>query len=176
LFDEVHGAIGRFARANADVDVVIKLKWDGEWRSRVEQAIRRQGIEPEDLINLKILAGASAGSLVQDSDVVVSFGSTIILEAGLAGKAVIVPVFAEASHPDYAPFFPMQDCLTGVDVVGSSTEMNDLISKRLKLYEVDRLCLETRKRNFEQYLGPVSDSIEIEAINLIQKLAKAERI
>lgn len=169
-FDEVHGALGQFARDNPSVNVTIKLKWAGEWKERVERAIRAKDIEPDHLTNLSILEGVSADNLVLDSDVIVAFGSTTILEAGLAKKPVIVPVFAEVAEPDYEPFFPMKDCLEGVDVAHSPEELLKLIADRLEHWAASPDIETIRRKNFETYLGPIDCTLAASTAQLIEHL------
>lgn len=103
LFDEVHGAMGVLAQRHPDVRFAIKPKnvehW---WICEIERAIAQAtNSNPHDFPNLAIVR-ESAQELIRDSDAVIAFNSTALLEARILDRPTIMPLFAEAvdRYPD----------------------------------------------------------------------------
>src|SRR3546814_19491811 len=63
-----------------------------------------------DLIpNLRIDSTPSAQDLIFQADAVAAFNSTTMLEASVAGKPVIVPLFEEAATADYQDWIQLRN-------------------------------------------------------------------
>ncbi len=58
--------------------------------------------------NLILTSEAPAQEVILSSDVVVAFGSTTILEAGLAAKPVVIPNFDEAEQEAYSEYIQLR--------------------------------------------------------------------
>lgn len=100
LFELSHVAFAQLAHAMPDVDFVIKTKWEGTFYDLIRRAFEANGVA-SDIPNLTITASGDAADLIFSSDVVCGFASTTVLEAGIAGKPVVVPAFEEALRAPY---------------------------------------------------------------------------
>ena len=92
-----HAAIVELARQRPQTRVVVKTKG---YSRRVKDILDILGGSGQELPpNLSIVSGGDPFPLLTDSDVVIGFNTTALLEALAAGKPVIVPQFAEANDP-----------------------------------------------------------------------------
>lgn len=158
LFNEVHAAIGELARDHPEVEFVIKLKYAGRWESAVRQALETRGLSLESLPNIKVTASADPHELMLSSRVVVGFGSTTLFEAGIAGGAVILPVFAEATDPAYEPYIRFSEENENFDVATSGEDLKSLVLQRLSSPAVDPAALERRRAAFERWVSSLGVS------------------
>lgn len=118
-------ALVRFARADTSATVYIKTK-----PSHVDQTAQlfaEFGAQPA---NLTIGADRNVTRLIQSSKAVVGFNTTTTLEAMAAGIPSIVPLFGEASLPEYAPF--VLDFGPGPIRVSSEAELLERLSALTK--------------------------------------------
>ena len=111
LFEEAHMAFIRTARDNPDRKFIIKCKPDMEqsWRKGFDLACANAGLSPNGLDNLRITATDDPHELIASAAVVTSLNSTTLLEAGIAGRKVVVPYFKEADDEqmqEYLYFYP----------------------------------------------------------------------
>jgi hypothetical protein len=132
LFAKVHNTIADLALKNENIDFVIKIKWGGIWYESIDKLFRNRGLDIKKISNLKVLDNISAHQLILESDVVCGFSSSALLEAAIAAKPVIVPLFDEALRPEYQEsiayfyYYDLFDCASSV------TEFEHLIMERLK--------------------------------------------
>jgi hypothetical protein len=148
---QTHHTILEFAIENPDVRVTVKPKWAGDWLEKLDEMWRDYGCE-ELPPNLCIRAGIDAQSLISTSDVVVAFNSTVLLEAGIIGKPVILPLFAEAASRhwrDHIMFYRDRHAFE----VATSPKQLKLLLKRLvgSTPSVDQM--ERRRTLFKRYVG-----------------------
>ncbi|RJR38296.1 MAG: glycosyltransferase family 1 protein [Desulfobacteraceae bacterium] len=163
LFDDVHGAIAELAAENGDVEFFIKVKPEGDptWLSEVEYAVKKRGIDPGKVPNLKIVYKEDAQELILSSSVICGFGSTSLLEAAIAGKPVVFPFFHEAQNPEYSDFVLFRDDLQVFDVARSTEEFKRRIMERVDRREIEPECMRARYALFEKYVSSMNgDSLE----------------
>jgi len=97
LFDEVHSSIAKFAIDNPNVEVIIKIKWnESEWLDRILGSLEKSGLVFDEISNLVIDSKSSGQFLIESSDVVIGFNSTVISESLVLKKNTIIPIFLEA--------------------------------------------------------------------------------
>ncbi len=103
LFNEVHGMMGRLALNFPDAKFVIKPKnvvdW---WTTEIDAAIvAATGRHVGEIPNLSV-EDRPPHDLLAESDAVIGFNSTVLLESKIARKTTILPLFAEATdrYPD----------------------------------------------------------------------------
>jgi len=131
LFENVHVAIAKLAANNRDIDFVVKTKWGGIWFEGIERVCRENGIDISKIPNLTITGTANVHKLIFDSDVICAFSSMTLLEAGIASKPVVIPLFDEASRPEYQESMAFFDCYRLFDCAENVTEFEKLILDRL---------------------------------------------
>ncbi len=175
LFKEVHLALAELAIENPSVDFVIKTKWSGVWMDEINLVLSGCGIDSTKVDNLLITADGNAQDLILDSDVVSGFGSTTLIEGGIAGKPIVFPNFAEALKPEYRDYIEFGDELQLFDVAGSKDEFKDIIIRRLKYSEIEPKCMELRYDSFERHVSSMeADSLDKYG-NLLLKLINTEK-
>ena len=155
LFDHVHQVIGKLARDLPEVDFTIKAKWPGPWSNEITTSLELGGIDYSNLSNLEITSEIAAQDLIISSDVVVSFGSTTMLEAAIAGKPVIVPSFSEAVAPEYEGYIQLKDTYAAYDIATSPDNLYDLILYRLKSPVISKEIKEIRESVFSTYVSDI---------------------
>jgi hypothetical protein len=97
LFKNVHTSVAELAIENRDLEFIIKTKWGGQWHDRIISTIyETSGIDILCEPNISLVSEDNAQTLIKKSSVIIAFNSTTILEAGLLGRNVIIPVYAEA--------------------------------------------------------------------------------
>ena len=103
FFVAVHATLVRYAMARPEVEVLIKPKpkFESTWRRDFDRAMRESGLRPETVWNLKIDSGGDAQALIFRSDVVTGVQTTTVLEAGVAGRPVVVPYFRDIEMSEF---------------------------------------------------------------------------
>jgi lipid A disaccharide synthetase len=110
-------------------------------------------LELSEIPNLKLDAETPAHQLIEAADVVVSFGSTTMAEAALAGKPVVVPYFAEVHRNDYTDYVFCRDDLHLFDVAESPEAIEQLVQQRLLDPVIEAAVMEHRAAFFERYVS-----------------------
>ncbi len=101
LFRDSHQALYRLAQERPDIDVVIKTKPRPRDYDPVIELLGDPATWPE---NLKLVYKGDPFKLMVAAHTVCGFNTTGLFEAITAGKAIVVPNFAEALDPAYEPF------------------------------------------------------------------------
>jgi len=160
LFESVHSAFARLAIERPDVDFIIKPKWLGRWKEEIEKAVAKRGINLSKISNI-FFTEEEAHTLILDSDVVCSFGSNTIVEAGFASKPVIIPMYYEAKRKDYREYLWYYKYYNLYDIAESEESFIALVNKRLLDPTVEDGLLEKRKSLFEYaFSSQKSDATE----------------
>jgi hypothetical protein len=128
LCEGTYRAVIELARARPDIRVVLKTKPQS---IRLDEVLRSLGEYGGELpANFTIVKGGDPIQLIAESQVVIGFNSTALLEALAAGKPVIVPDFGEARDP------AMSDLVIDLgDAVQKAKSPDDL--KRLVCLQID---------------------------------------
>ncbi|MDP6829672.1 MAG: hypothetical protein QF512_01780 [Alphaproteobacteria bacterium] len=121
LFRDSHQAIYRLAQEQPDIDVVIKTKPRPRDYDPVIELLGEPSTWPQ---NLKLVSKGDPFKLMVAAHTVCGFNTTGLFEAITAGKAVVVPYFAEALDPAYAPFIVDYEA-----VVSYAASGDDLVAK-----------------------------------------------
>jgi len=148
FFESVHSAIARLAIARPDIDFIIKPKWLEGWKEEIEKAVAKQGINLSKISNI-LFTEEDAHTLILDSDVVCSFGSNTIVEAGFAAKPVIIPMYFDTKRNDYREYLFYYKYYNLYDIAESEESFIALIEKKLLNPEIEDELLEKRKALFE---------------------------
>ncbi len=161
LFDEVHVAFARLAIANPEIDFVIKPKWDGEWMDKLDETFDASDINWSEIPNLSVLVDIDVHGLILESDVICGgVNSNTLLESALAGKPIVMPLFAEAEG-EFADYVKIPNDLDIFDVAKSPDEFQSLIMHRLENPEIGLDCQTKRNSVFERYVSsPRGDATE----------------
>lgn len=150
---DTHCAVARFARNNPSIDVVIKAKWGGGWIANVEALLESRGLRHTEIPNLSITGDGDAQKMIAQSDVVVAFGSTTLLESALMGRPTVLPYFQEAASDRMADFVFYRDDFDCFDVAYSPEELEALIKTRLTEFVLEPSIIKRRIQVFEKYVS-----------------------
>ncbi|MEQ9643329.1 MAG: hypothetical protein RIM84_25135 [Alphaproteobacteria bacterium] len=101
LVREAHAAVAELARRHPDLRVIIKTK-DHAWAMGALRRGLGEGFAPP--ANLEIVTGGDPLALICACDVLCGFNSTSLFEGMAAAKPIVVPHFAEAADPRFAPY------------------------------------------------------------------------
>jgi hypothetical protein len=160
LHDKVHTSFVELSVENPGIEFVIKHKGVG-WKE-TEKLLN--DLDAFNISNLKIYGDSScnnAQKLILESDVVTGFCSTALLEAAIAGKAIVYPLFDEANDERYSDFLCFSDSLNMFDVATSKDEYKELIVKRMKYSVVSKKVMRLRKLQFEKNVSSLnSDALQ----------------
>ena len=159
LFDEAHIEFARLAMQRPDVDFVIRPKWRQVWTAEIERALRTAGLDLNAIPNLRIDAETDTHALIFASTFVVGFQSTVVLEAAVAGKAVIIPMFDEANLTPYAEYVHFREELHEVaDVATDAADFAGLMRSRLDNPTIDAILMAKRRAVFSQHVSNLDGS------------------
>ena len=166
-FDNVHSQVALFAMKNPGIKVNIKLKWEDDWYDKVETIVKRVcgGEIPK---NLSIISGSNGSNLIFESKVIVAFGSTVILEAGLLGRHVILPIFDEVGEKSFRRYFPLYEAINGCNVANNKEELFNLISSLMNTPLNGLGKNKKLKILYEKFLGKLEDNNEDLLINFLK--------
>lgn len=163
MFEDTHAIVARLALEHPEIDFVIKPKWiGGGWKDEIDNAIRLAGGTPDHIANLTVTDALDAQELIFDSDVVIGFGSTTLLEAAIAGKPVIQPLFHEATDPFYQQFLIFREEAPRIfHVARSPDEYRAAILASLDNPIVPKEVMRARWEAFETYISdPSANSVD----------------
>lgn len=154
LFEQVHRTFARLAIKRPDVDFVIKTKWPGEYPlDDIKKCFDVEGQPVSTLPNVTITAVLDAQELILNADVVVSFGSTTMLEAAIAEKPVIVPDFAEANEDEYRDYIQLRETYEVYDVAKDEVQLGEFIEQRLENCHIPEEICKKRAEFFGEYIS-----------------------
>lgn len=161
LYEDVHLAFVEIARENPDIEVVIKPKWAGNWIDDILQICRDAGFDVAALPNLKIDDTLDAQDLILHSDVISGWASTTVLEACIAKKPVVYPLFDEALLPEYQKYIYFNDALDMFKVAHSKEEYKTMIMDEYRSSSVSEEMMALRKLKFEEHVSSVdADAVQ----------------
>ena len=84
-----------------------------------------------------------------------------MLEAGIAGKPVIVPFYHEAAKADYRDYVHLFDYFSLFDVAKDEDGFVEMVLNRLESPVLEDAIMDGRKMSFERYVSPLGgDSVE----------------
>lgn len=153
-----HTAMFHYAKNNPNLDVIIKPKWGGNWVEHIHKIAKKQNYELQKITNLKIEPELNVHNLLFESDVVIGFGSTTLLEASILGLPVIMPLYEEASEKKWQGWIQYRDWLGCFDIATSAEHLRQLIDHRLRNPEISDEMMTLRKRAFETFISSLNGS------------------
>jgi hypothetical protein len=155
FFQDVHATVGRFAADNPDIDVFIKPKWSQRWVAEIERAMEKSGVRLNRTPNLRIVTDVDAQELIFASDLVCGYGSTTLLEAGVAGRHVVMPLFAETTRPDYQDYLHFRDELDAFVVPRSAEAFRAALDAYFAHPTLDEVRYKRICEVFERHVSPL---------------------
>ena len=167
FFYNVHKEVIKYALRNPEVTVNIKLKWEFEWFDKVNEIVKKicGNKTPE---NLNIISGSDGTDFINKSKVVIAFGSTVLIEAGLLGKHTIVPFFDEAADYNFKKYFPLPESLDICEIARHPKEISGLIDSLIYSPSQSYGKNEKMKLIYEKYLGDLNSNPDEKLTNYLK--------
>lgn len=169
--------LARLAKNNPDIDVVIKMK-DMHLNQvpDYEKAIKEAVGNINTVENITISTDRMAAQhIILNSDVICAYQSTVVLEAAIAGKAVILPHLKSIREQDRAEEVLMyQEYRHLFDVPEDEKELEELVIKRLHKNKIDKKTMEERRKLFEEHVSPLTSDATETSLKLIKNIIDKE--
>ena len=165
---ETHVAIFEFARDNPDIQVTVKPKWGGTWLNRLDALFSDRKLNPRGVSNFRIVPDIDVHALIRSSNIVVGFASTVLLEAAIMQRPVVVPMFAEAADPEFRRNIMLSDFQDIFDSATSPEHLKYLLSLRIEDGYIGSDIMARRRNAFETYIGPLNGKATCKTVTAIQ--------
>src|SRR5262245_23535555 len=156
LFRQTHVAFAELAKANPGRRFVVKTKYGRSDRNAILQGLSGAGIDAAAIPNYRITVTDDPHDLIRQSAVVIAFQSTTMLEAALAARPVVVPLFAEAARADHKPYLRFRDAYHLFRTAESVNEMKALVQRNLETPRLAEEGLSEKRKLFETYVSKLS--------------------
>lgn len=156
LLEITHLEVMLFAKNNPNINVLNKRKWGGNWIKFIYDIAKKNGFEIENIKNLRVDEKLITHDVINSSKVFLGFNSTVLLEASIKNKFVIIPIFEEALKEEYKEFIFFRQYLKYFKVANLKKQLNLLIEEGLKNKNSFSKIFKYRKRLFNNYILPTS--------------------
>ncbi len=156
LSEKTHLEVILFAKNNPNLKVLIKPKWGGKWIKFIYDIAIKNGIEIEKIKNLKIDEKLNTHDVINSSKVFLGFNSSVLLEAAIKNKLVIIPIFEEALKKEYKEYIFFRPYLKYFKVANSKNKLSKIIKEGLSNNKSFSKTLKYRKQLFSDYISPIS--------------------
>ncbi len=174
-------AAARLLKSRPGVELHVKMKSQGSvarWREKLEPykaaVIEEFGEVPANVVFLDM--NAPAHDLILASTVVVASQSTVVLEAALAGKPVILPHFKFVrEHPEAPRSLMYREHHALFDVPEDEADLERLLVFRLANPHVDESVMAARRELFARYVSTLDAAAAERCAALIRRLAETGR-
>lgn len=175
IFNAAHEEIVKFAKNNPTIKVYIKPKSrmfmkNNTWKDAFFESTKKISNDLNEIKNLIISPNLDSTKLILDSNFVIAFNSTVILEAAIIGKPVIIPYFQSLrnkEHRNSIYFFNFLDCF---DTPKNSEEFYKNMTFRLKNSQIKRHITNKRKKLYDKYLHSHTDNISNNYFKIIKSV------
>ena len=151
----VNKEIIKFAINNPGIDIFIKTKdrtlKKTDWLEIFKTCSNEMKIDFLRLKNLQISSSFDTYKLLRKSAYIIALNSTVILEAGLLGKPIIIPFFETLNNKKFKDYIYFSEYFSYFDVPKNPQQLQLILKKRLKFYSVSNLVQKKRKDLFKKY-------------------------
>jgi hypothetical protein len=170
-FCDVHILLAKFAISHPEIDVVMKSKTMEYWGKFIDDIFRDAGIDQHDIPNFVMTAEVDAQDLILESDVVSGLNSTVLLEAGLAGKPVVVPYFGALREEKYEDGILFLEDFENFDVPSTGKEYLEMVLHRFENPEIEPHVMDSRRALFQKHVSNLNGGTCERYVNLLQNKA-----
>ena len=159
LFSDLHTSFIHLAKKHPEVDFVVKPKREEmsdqtSWDVYLK-VVNGSGIDLSKLQNYTIEPDANTHDLIMNCDVVIALHSTAAIEAAIAEKPVIFPLFYNYKETKKFNDFMWRKHLDLFDVAESADELKSLVVGGLKNPEISGKIMEGRRRLFKECFSDI---------------------
>lgn len=173
-------ALAELAKQDASLRVVIKMKDDhieaGQMQ-RFEAAIADVAGKGGRLTNVEFVTDRmGTHDVLLNSDVIVAMQTTVVLEAGVAGKPLILPhpkALREKAGAEQVLMY--RDHYDLFDVPDDADDLKRLAKQRLADGRVPDAVMEKRRALFERYVSPLDGGATNTSLAIIREVAERSR-
>ncbi len=170
FFYSVHKTVLSLAETR-DIDIVVKTKWDGWWTNELDSIIN-EVLSESRRSRVIVETYTNSHDLILNSDLIVGFGSTTLLESMITGNIPIMPVYAEVNEERKNKFvnFITEDVFLRPQ---SEEELRGLCQKILNKEYVKEYNETNKVKNLEiyqKYLGEFDGKNTQRLCEFIEKL------
>ena len=154
LLHLVNQEIAKFALKNPDVDIFIKPKSrdldKSNWKNIFDESLQEIAVNQKEINNLKISSKFNTYDLLKKSKYIIALNSSVILEAAILGKPVIIPYFDIIKNNKYKDSIYFRESLKCFDTPKDSEQLRKFLTKRLKNSFINKRILTQRKNLFKK--------------------------
>jgi len=175
VYHKVLGAVLQLTIQHPEIDVVIKPKADfyvkGE-KKTMDKIFKDAEIYPDKIQNLQILPYEDAQLLILESDVICAINSTVMLEAGIAGKPIIVPFFKECQESDdRLNNIKLKEYFHLFEVAIDEIELKSKVLKNLcNQIKISKEIMEGRRKVFEEFVSSMEGNVTEKYLSLLRSM------
>lgn len=174
---DFYGALVGFFADHPAYRLIIKPKpkqLDNE-RALMEAALAGTGLDWRQLENVEFNATLDAHEALRISDVILGLNSTTLLEAGIAGKPVIAPLFEILDRDASREAVRFTDAYTYFDVARDGVALREMLARRLENPVVDEAAMTGRREMFEKYVSSLDGNALQRHIDFFRALVDARK-
>lgn len=173
LFRNTTKCILKFAEENQEININVKGK-DNNEISYFKKICDTLGYKNLDKIkNLKLSFNENAQDIILRSKLIISFGSTVILEAAVLGREIIIPNFDECSKSDYKKRIKLINDYKLFIIANTENQLYELIKKsffRISCRKKENLYM--KEKLFRKWIDPLDGKTRQRYYNKIIKIAE----
>jgi hypothetical protein len=181
LFRDLHISIIRLAQKLPDVDFVIKPKRSYMNKKNVSWdkylgIVNEMGVDFSKLKNYTIEPDANIHDLILNGDVFIALQTSSVLEAAIAGKPVIFPLFYNYKETKNFNDFSYRNHIDLFDVAESAEELEALIIKTLENPKIDNKTVEGRRELFKEWYSDLDGVALKKYSEIIEKFVASAKV
>ncbi len=175
VFRDTHIAFAELAVERPDLQFIIKPKGPQRlfevWKRTADPAFAAAGIDPYTLPNMTIRHDLDVQDLILNSAVICGHQSTTVLEAGIAGKPVIICHFKSIRDPRYKEHIRLADQLDCYELADDGQHLKELILDNLEHPIVASEFVERRRHAFSIHVSNIEGNATRQYLDLFERLS-----
>ena len=156
LFKNSHNKLIHYAKKNKNINLVIKTKWDGYWHDIIINNWLKYSQNSKLPSNVKITSYGNVHDIIFKADLVVSFFSTAMCEAGLRDIPVIFLYFDEIKKK-FKHLININWIKKSYFVCEDFKKIESDINKNLSNFKINKKIRKNRDQSFEEYVSTLKE-------------------
>ena len=150
LFKNSHNNIIEYGKKNKNINIIIKTKWGGIWHDRIIDNWFKHSNNSQIPINVKITSDGNVHDMLLKADLVISFFSTAMCEAGLRNIPVIFLYFNEITNK-FKKFIDINWIKKSFFVCNDYRKLENDINLNLSNFKISKKTRKNRDEAFKEY-------------------------
>ncbi|MBT5399448.1 hypothetical protein HOL24_02775 [bacterium] len=176
-FRDVHSAIVELSIEYPEIDFIIKPKnimiEDVSWKF-YEKILDEMNFNKDKASNYFVESNANVHDLIFDSDAVCALQTSTAIEASIAGKPVILPIFENYRSTKNYQDFLWRQYLELFDVADNKRHFKDLIIRSMSCSVVNEKTLSKRKKIFKKFFNDLDGTSLNRYVEIIINIANTK--